>query len=83
MAVRRAAPGSQVLPDFEVISCPQRGSLCGSGQVGFLLGRRRKKISVRMSLEQRLCSDERFCCFPEILDSKRKISGSLSQKRSR
>ena len=75
MGVRRAAPSSQVPPDFEVISCPWRAASADQGS--FLLSLFRKKI-------------ERFFCFesvyPEILrfwDSNRKISISLSQKRSR
>ena len=68
MEVGRAAPGSQVLPDFEVISCPWRAASVDQGSfLGPLLGKRPMHFSVWISFEQRFCCFERFCCFPEIL----------------
>ena len=64
IGVRRVAPGSQVLPDFEVISCPWRAASAARDQGSLsmpLLGKKSTDFSVRISLELR------FSCFPEIL----------------
>jgi len=47
MGVRRAAAGSQVLPDFQVISCPWRATSADQGSLpGSLLGKRPREFSV-------------------------------------
>jgi len=49
MGVRRAAPGGQLLPDFEVISCPWRAASADQGSLsGPLLGKRPWDFSVRI-----------------------------------
>ena len=75
---------SQVLPDFEVISCPKRAASVDQGRWGFSFQETDTAMFLFESRSNRDCAVLRdFCCFPEILDSQRKISGSLSQKRCR
>jgi len=83
--VRRA--GSQVLPDFEVISCPWRAASADQGSLSWsLLGKRPRNFPVQLSCELKFCCLRRFYCFSKKLlfrDSNRKISLSLAYKRPR
>jgi len=45
MGVKRAAPGSQVLPDLEAISCPRRAVSADQGSLSRPLLRKRHRDS--------------------------------------
>ena len=85
MGVRRVAPGSQVLPDFEVRSCPQRAASADQDSLsGPLLGIRHRDFSVRISKQQNLWETANFLETAKYLFERnlnRKISVSVSQKR--
>jgi len=62
MEVEWAAPGSQVLPNFGLISWPWRAASADQGSfVRSLLGKR-QEIFVHISFEQRFCCIQNICC---------------------